>query len=87
MNIIQELRNVEEKYKNSQTAFAEVRISDMAFDCRKEIEKLRGDKERLQRVIEENEPCWACEKEYECEYSNTRGCSICEFVFDVGIYI
>jgi len=41
-NIVEELKVVEEKYKDRVTSFGEVNISDMARDCRVEIERLQS---------------------------------------------
>ena len=41
MDIVQSLLNAEKQYENQQVGFGEIRIADMARDCRLEIERLR----------------------------------------------
>ena len=55
--IIRELENVEERYRNEKLFTGEVSRSAMAYDCRKKIEKLAeyedlGEPEELQRKSE-----------------------------------
>ena len=52
MDIIQNLKYAEEKYKNEALDFGELNIEAMAYDCRKEIEKLRSENKKLLKEIE-----------------------------------
>jgi len=45
-DIIRELLNVEEMYKNKKHGFGEIVVADMAYSCRIEIEKLQKDRDR-----------------------------------------
>lgn len=70
-DFIRELTNVEEKYKNKPTLTFEVNISSMARDCRKHIEFLNGQ-------IEKMKCCENCAKIETCKLFAHIDINICE---------
>lgn len=71
-DFIRELTNVEEQYKNKPTLTFEVNISSMARDCRKHIEFLNGQIEKMKNCLNcknELEPgyCQNCDRPYKAK--------------------
>lgn len=87
-NIVRELRNVQEKYKNVVTDTFGVRISDMAKDCADAIESLQAELELYKQAEEKREKgCIYCDLDYSIydeEYGENIGRKYIEYCFRCG---
>jgi len=82
MDIIQELKIIEELHKDKQFFFGEVNFVQLAKDCRRKIEALQSENEDLKQELldckDPNTKCIECKKPLHRHYSGSYVCKECK---------
>lgn len=65
----------------------ECTIERLTLESQSIYDRYKARAEVYKQAILDYEPCWACVHDDSCEYSNSNGCTICEFEFNEAQFV